>query len=272
MSKKNQNDKEKIPTKDKGNVKNTEKNNKKIKVFIDIMIVIILCVLIFSCLKIFIWSRDNRSNEEQIEEIKEIVTVENEDNNEDDEEEFVLDFEKLKEKNPDTVGWIKVEGTNINYPVVKTTDNDFYINHGFDKSVNGAGWIFIDYRNKLDGTDKNLILYGHNRRNGTMFESLKNTLTPEWYNNEENKYVTFTTETEEIKYEVFSTYKIEVEDYYIETEFTSKTYEKFLKTIKNRSVKNYGVEVTKNDSILTLSTCADNNDNRIVLHAKKIVK
>jgi len=103
-----------------------------------------------------------------------------------------------------------------------------------------------------------------------MFGTLKNILNKEWYNNEENYIIDLTTEKEEQKYQVFSVYKIENEDYYIDTEFRKNEFKKFVKTLKERSIKDFEIEITEEDSILTLSTCADNNKYRIVLHAKRI--
>ena len=89
--------------------------------------------------------------------------------------------------------------------------------------------------------------------------------------NEDNKYITLVTENETQTYEVFSVYQIEAEDYYIKTKFnTEKEFEKFLQTIKKRSIKDFNVDISKKDTILTLSTCANNNKYRVVLHAKKI--
>lgn len=104
-----------------------------------------------------------------------------------------------------------------------------------------------------------------------MFGSLKNIINEEWYNNEENYNIIFITENENEIYRVFSVYKIEVEDYYIQTQFSSsKKFGDFVKTLKERSIKNFNEEVSAEDNILTLSTCANNNKYRIVLHAKKI--
>lgn len=116
-------------------------------------------------------------------------------------------------------------------------------------------------------------MYGHNRKDGSMFATLKNVLSSEWYNNEENRKIIFNTESENNIYEVFSVYKIENEDYYIKTEFKNEDeFEKFLEVVKKRSVKDFGVEVSSKDSILTLSTCDNNNKYRVVLHAKKVLK
>ena len=104
-----------------------------------------------------------------------------------------------------------------------------------------------------------------------MFESLKNTINEDWYGNINNKYIIFETEGKSFKYEVFSTYRIEEEDYYLTTDFSStKEYEDFIKELKSRSVNDYKVEINKDDSILTLSTCDNNKNYRIVLHAKKM--
>ena len=242
-----------------------DKNVKKKNYFTFTLVQLILVIImIYSGTKIYRWYQDNNKNSELIEELKESVIV-NENSNED-----TIDFDSLKEKNSDTVAWIKVEGTDIDYPVVQTNNNDYYLNHSYDKSVNGAGWVFADYKNKLDGTDKNIVIFGHNRRDGSMFSTLKNILKPEWYNNESNKYVTFVTEEENLQYEVFSVYQTENEDYYIKTDFTENSYDEFLQTVKGRSIKKYNVEVSKDDSILTLSTCANDNKYRVVLHAKKI--
>lgn len=250
------------------------KKNKKYKevIFNLIVYMILLFILIYSGIKIYKWYKDKTSNKEMVEQIKETVAVEdeNEDKNEY-KEEYTIDFNKLKEQNKETVAWIKVNNTNIEYPVVKADNNNFYLNHSFDKSENLAGWIFADYRNKFDNTDKNIIIYGHNMRDGSMFGSLKNILNSDWYENEENTNITLYTENEKCIYKVFSIYKIESEDYYIKTEFSNDNeFEQFVNTIKNRSIKKFDIDVSKEDNILTLSTCANNNRYRIVLHAKKM--
>ena len=155
---------------------------------------------------------------------------------------------------------------------VKGTNNSYYLKHNFNKESNSAGWIFADYKNKVDGTDKNLVIYGHNMRNDSMFGSLKNILNDDWHNEEENKYVTFITENDNSIYEVFSVYQVADEDYYITTDFKDNEFNDFIKTIKSRSKFDFDVDINENDNILTLSTCANNNKYRVVLHAKKIIE
>ncbi len=189
-----------------------------------------------------------------------------------DENQFIVDFGELNTINSDTVGWLKVNGIEINMPIVRTTDNNYYLKHSFDKKNNVSGWAFADYRNKFDGTDKNIIIYGHNRRDDIMFSPLINVVNADWYNVEENTIITFIDENQgEKKYKIFSVYQIEVEDYYIQTFFSKDSeYQKFLDTLKSRSIKDFNVEVTSNDKILTLSTCGNNSKYRVILHAKQI--
>ena len=232
---------------------------------------ILFLILICSGFKLYFWYKDKKNNDETTEQLKNNVKLEKIKNDNSNNEKYIVDFKKLKSENSDVVAYIKVNNTNIEYPIVKTSNNNFYLNHSFDKSKNSRGWIFADYKNKFDNTDKNIVIYGHNMRDGSMFGSLKNILNEEWYNNTKNMNITFLTENGNYIYKVFSIYKIESEDYYIKTDFsTDNEYQKFLNIIKERSIKNFDVKVKASDKILTLSTCANNNKYRVVLHAKKL--
>ena len=239
---------------------------KKNKILITLIQIVLIAVIIFSGIKIIEWIKSNKKNKDIMSKIKENVVINNEmDSNN---EEYKIDFAKLKQKNSDAIAWIKVNGTDIDFPVVKGTDNSYYLTHNFDKEKNKAGWIFADYRNKFDGTDKNIIIYGHNMKNGSMFASLKDVIKEEWYNNENNKYIALITENENCKYQVFSVYQIETEEYYLQTNISN--FKEFVEKIKGRSKKDFNVDIKETDSILTLSTCADNTKYRVVLHAVKI--
>lgn len=183
-----------------------------------------------------------------------------------------VNFDNLKSINPDTVGWIKVPGTKINYPFVHTKDNEYYLKHTFDKTSNKKGWVFLDYRNNIDNLSKNTILYAHGLVNNQMFGSMRNVVKQSWYNNKNNYIITVATPRGNQKWQVFSTYTIEPESYYITTSFKDNDeFNNFINTLKQRSLHNYGVEVSSNDKILTLSSCYDNKK-RMVLHAKLISK
>jgi len=179
-----------------------------------------------------------------------------------------VDFKELQKVNPETVAFLKVNGTNINYPVVQTNDNEYYLNHTFDGSKNGGGWVFLDYRNNLKALQDNTIMYAHGRENETMFGSLKNILKDSWQQKKENHVIYISTPEKNYLWQVFSTYTIKTETYYLTSEFGSdESHQKFIDTIKERSTYDYKTKVTIEDKILTLSTCL-NDYEKVVLHAK----
>lgn len=250
---------------------------KKGNLLIGFIQVISIIIIIISLYYIYLWYIDNKKTENILNEIYENANVSSDNISVDNDlkiEVENIDFNKLINKNPDTIGWIKVLGTDINYPVVQTNNNDFYLTHSFDKSYNKAGWIFADYINKNlknNELDKNTIIYGHNRQNNSMFGTLSNVFKEEWLSNKENHYINFSTLNNNMVWEVFSTYTIEKEEYYIQSNFSSdEEYISFLNIIKNRSTYKYDVNISKEDKILTLSTCTNVGEGRTVLHAKLI--
>ena len=252
---------------------------KKGNLLIGFIQVISIIIIIISLYYIYLWYIDNKKTENILNEIYENANVSSDNISVDNDlkiEVENIDFNKLINKNPDTIGWIKVLGTDINYPVVQTNNNDFYLTHSFDKSYNKAGWIFAEYINKNlknNELDKNTIIYGHNRQNNSMFGTLSNVFKEEWLSNKENHYINFSTLNNNMVWEVFSTYTIEKEEYYIQSNFSSdEEYISFLNTIKNRSTYKYDVNISKEDKILTLSTCTNVGKGRTVLHAKLIYR
>lgn len=247
--------------------KQNKKNAKK-AVINFIIYLLLFSLLIFSGFKIFMWYIDNKNNKKITAQISEAVVIQE---NKPEEEKYNIDFEKLKEQNENVIAWIKVEDTDIEYPIVQTKDNEYYLTHSFDKSQNDAGWIFADYRNKFDGTDKNIVIYGHNRKDGSMFSTLHNFLDEDWLNSDRKVKIVFITEDETEIYEVFSVYEIKKENYYINTSFQNDNqFKNFLDTIQKRSKKDFNIEVSKEDTILTLSTCSDKRGYRVVAHARKV--
>ena len=181
-----------------------------------------------------------------------------------------VNFDDLLKINNETKGWIQVNGTNINYPFVQNSNNDYYLTHSYDKSYNQAGWVFMDYRNDTINYDKNTILYAHGMNNKTMFGSLRNILNSSWYNNTNNHIIKLSTPTENTLWQVFSVYHIETTNDYIQTEFTSdEEYQTFLDTLKGRSAIIFDTSLNTTDKILTLSTCYNKTD-KVVMHAKLI--
>ncbi len=181
-----------------------------------------------------------------------------------------VNFNDLLNTNPDTKGWIKVSGTKINYPFVQKDNNEYYLNHSYDKTYNVRGWVFLDYRNDINNLKNNTIIYAHGLKNNLMFGSLRKIVDEKWYKNKNNHIIYISTPKSNMIWKVFSSYTIEPESYYITTDFSSKDeYMDFLGTLKARSVYDYGVNLKDGDKILTLSSCYDDNV-RMVLHAKLI--
>lgn len=269
-----------------------KKEKKKLKNIIPILLMIVFgVILIISIIKIIGWNKDNDNTSKQIEIVQDeakIEEVEDDDNTEIIEQpvkvpkanpywDYIkmnminVDFTELKKINNDVKGWIQVNGTNINYPFVQASDNKYYLNHSFNKSLNYAGWVFLDYRNNLTN-NKNTIIYAHGRIDKTMFGSLRNILSSGWLNNSNNYVVKLSTEKENTLWQVFSVYHIPTTSDYIQTEFSSD--DEFLQLItklKDRSMFNFNTDVNSNDNILTLSTCYSDTE-KVVLHAKLIKK
>ena len=245
------------------------------------VMIISLVVLISNSFSLFNWNRENKEIKKISAQVVEEVEIKEEEVKKED---FVIDdyfkykdvsmmdvnFNDLLKQNSDTKGWIKVNNTNINYPFVQASDNEYYLKHSFDKKANKKGWVFLDYRNDINNLGKNNILYAHGLVNNAMFGSMRNVVKKNWYTNKDNHIIKLSTPNSNQLWQVFSTYTIEPESYYIETDFsTDEEFINFANTLKNRSIYNYNVELNKNDKILTLSSCYDNTK-RMVMHAKLI--
>lgn len=264
------------------------KNTKKILLFM--IIIICLILLLFSIYQIILWKKDSNAIKKQEDEISRKVQIDDVPDSEQTEiieqvEEIPefnpywdyikmnlidVDFTELKQTNSSVVGWIKVNGTNINYPYVQASDNKYYLTHSFDNSYNNAGWVFLDYRNNKNELSKNNIIYAHGRTDTTMFGSLRKILTNGWLNNTNNHVIRISTETENTLWQVFSVYRIPTTNDYIQVDFyNDKEFLEFANMLLSRSSHNFNTTVNANDTILTLSTCYDDND-KVVLHAKLI--
>lgn len=253
-------------------------------------IIALACVggIVYSGWKILEWKADSDNTAEQVDKIEQVADVDEVEDSEETEivktEEppesmywsyiktnlLSVDFTELKNINGEVRGWIQVGGTNINYPFVQTSNNDYYLKHAFDKTYNSAGWVFADFRNKLDGSDRNFILYAHGRYDKTMFGSLRNALTSGWINQPENFTVRTINDGETALWQVFSVYHIPTTNDYIQTAFvTDDEFGRFVEMLRSRSAHDFQTTVSSSDHILTLSTCY-NDQERVVLHAKLI--
>ena len=179
-----------------------------------------------------------------------------------------INFDELKATNSDVVLWIMVDGTNINYPVVQTNNNDYYLKHNILKRYSTDGWVFLDFRNSLNN-DRNTIFYGHNLLNKTSFGSISKMFTKNYLNNSNHQIYVIDNDNIYI-YKVFSIYYSQPVTDYLQVEFYDEEYLNFLNNLKNKSKFKFNEELTINDKIITLSTCTDDNTGRKVVHAKLI--
>ena len=236
-------------------------NNKKVLL---VLLIIFFITFVLSSIKIILYMTDNGEVINIVEHTNEHIKVE------DDKVNIFVDFDALSKENKDTVAYLKVNNTNIDYIVVKGKNNSYYLTHNFKKKWSNAGWVFADYRNNFDDNDKNIIVYGHNMRSGSMFGTLKNVLKKEWYLDDDNRKITFVTKSGTYYYDIFSIYTIKSEEYYITTDFSDINFLEFVNKIKSRSIYDFNVDVDESDNILTLSTCTTGGKKRVVVHAKRI--
>ena len=171
-----------------------------------------------------------------------------------------MDFDALKEINNEIVAWINVEKTTIDYPILHTDNNDYYLNHLYNKEVNYIGSIFIDYRNNNNFTDKNTIIYGHYVKGGEMFTPLEQYKQQEFYDSHKEMKI----------YTPYGDYKVELISGTIEdgneefVRFDFKDKEEFINYIaelKQRSTFKSDVNVIPEDRIITLCTCSFEKEN-----------
>ncbi len=169
--------------------------------------------------------------------------------------------------NPDIVGWLTVNNTNIDDAVLQASDNDYYLAHDIYRQDDPGGWIFLDYTNDVDVTDANTVIYGHNRYgNGVMFGTLNRTLQSNWYLNEENQIITYKTLYGTYRFKIFSIYITPTDNTYIQTNIPTAERVDFFNKLAAKSIYNFGVTFKESDKIITLSTC-QSDVSRLVVHA-----
>lgn len=175
-----------------------------------------------------------------------------------------IDFAALLSTNPDTVAWIEVPGTNINYPVVQTTNNETYLSRTFDGGTSISGTIFLDADNTADFTNINSILYGHHRYDRTMFADLDLI-----YNGAlaaDTPVYLYLPDGSRATYQVFSAYITENDPVSIDS--ATSDFAAFATTMLARSERDFGLNpLAASPRILTLSTCVANDDRRYLVHA-----
>lgn len=183
---------------------------------------------------------------------------------------ITVDFEKLFAQNEDVCGWLYSEGTVINYPVAQGSDNNEYLHHLLDGTYNSSGTLFVDCECGPEFSGTNTVIYGHNMKDGSMFNSLLNYKEQTYY--EEHPVIYLNTPKQNYKIEVFSAYICNYDsDTYTRDFYSAEDYAAWVAKMQGQSDFSSDVEVTANDRVITLSTCTYEYDNaRFVVQGKLV--
>ena len=262
------------------------KKHNEDKSFYRLVFVLLLIITIFSCFYIIRYFYDMYISKRQSSLLNEINITENinilSDNDLENIEspkktERMLKLEELKKENDDIVGWIEIENTDINYPVLQAEDNDFYMNHNYKGEKSQAGSIFLDKDYDFNLPSDNLLIYGHNMKNSTMFQNLLKYNSKDFYN--EHPIIKFTSIEDDSEYEIFSAFYSKV---YYKTDKnvfryynfinsnSEEEYNNFVNNAKKASLYDTGITPNYKDSLITLSTCSyHTTDGRFVVVGRK---
>jgi len=183
-------------------------------------------------------------------------------------------FKELLKQNADVVGWITIDGTQIDYPILQASNNETYLTQNYNGSDSRAGSVFLDYRNDIDSPGLNTVVYGHRMKDGSMFQHLTKFLDKDFF--ESHRTFEFDTLYDSYEAEIFAVYNTLTDFDYIKTDFANEEeYEQLLLDIQQQSKFQTDIEVSADDSIITLSTCdyeLDENEGRLVVQAKLVKK
>lgn len=253
--------------------KHSKKSSNKFKKIVMLLLIIIfVCSISYICYYIYNSNKNKKDNTNILNEVKIDSTQVTEEKSE-----KMLKLEELQKENNEIIGWLEIEGTNINYPVLQGTDNEFYMKNNYKKEKSKNGSIFLDKSYNWDIPSSNLLLYGHNNKNGTMFQDLLKYKNEDFY--KEHTKIKFTTNTEDSIYEIMSVFYSRVyykseqnvfRYYYFVNANNEQEYNDFVNNAKKSSIYDTGVTANYGDQLLTLSTCEySQEDGRFVVVAKK---
>ncbi|MBR4020026.1 MAG: class B sortase [Firmicutes bacterium] len=237
-----------------------EKKKKKGDVLYKIVMAVLVVIILFSLYNIGKILYGYYQGNSQYEEVQEIAKVE--------EKEEGIDFSALKKANGDVKAWIYLEDTVIDYPVMQTTNNDYYLYHMFNGEENGAGSIFIDYRNENPFRDFVTVLHGHRMKDGSMFKPLVQYNDPEFYKT--HKVIEITTPKKKYDCKVFAMATIPADsDFYQFYFYSDEDRQTYLNNLASWNEISTDVKVSIDDKIVMMSTCtAQLDDNRVCVFGK----
>lgn len=249
-----------------------------------IKVILILIIIIASAYIVYFIGQiveaeqeSNLLNEVKINKTSNIIVTNLENKEEREVTERMLQVQELQKQNQDIVGWIEIENTNINYPVLQGTDNEYYINHNYKHEKTSKGSIFLNKDYDWNLPSSNLMIYGHNMKNGEMFQSLLKYSSEEYF--KEHPIIRFTSTKEDAEYEIISIFKSRV--YYKSEENVfryynfinannEEEYNQFVQNAQKASLYNTGITAKYNEPLITLITCSYHvEDGRFVVVGRK---
>lgn len=236
--------------------------NKKI---IIALIFVLLIVLAFSCVMIFKEVSQSEKEKDDFEKLGEIIVEEvpKETTSEEEENDIVSkrNLAPLIEQNPDCIGWVYIENTNVDYPVMYTPQEpQKYLRKNFECEYAMSGVPFLEGTRSL--TDDNIVIYGHNMKNGTMFSDITNYVNKDFY--DDHKVIEFETIAGLKLYDVFAIVCLEETDvwYYFDSAINEEHFDEMITDIKERALYDTGIAPEYGKQLLTLSTCYGKNDEK----------
>ncbi len=259
--------------------------NKTVKILLVVLCVVCLCVFCFSGYKLFSTLNEYRVAQRSYDKLSEqfvstdaptasLAPVTETDGAQEDEDKEIspikVDFDQLLAQNSDVCGWLYSKDTVINYPIAQGSDNNEYLHHLLDGSYNSSGTLFVDCECGPEFSGTNTVVYGHNMKDGSMFNSLTNYKDQSYY--DEHPVMYLNTPKQNYKIEIFSAYICNYDsDTYTRDFYSAEDYSAWLTKMKSQSDFTSDVEVTANDRVITLSTCTYEYDNaRFVVQGKLV--
>ncbi len=259
---------------EKAHEKHSEKSKIR-KYLLVILIIIFISLSIYLIFNTYINMRDKSNNQE----LKNDIIVNEENVKEENKNQSIIEkVKELKAINQDVKGWIKIDNTNINYPILQGEDNSYYLNKNYKKEFSNQGSIFLDKDADINNVNSNIIIYGHNMKNKEMFQNLINYKDKSYY--EEHKNIEIITDTESMLYEIVSVFKSRVfyknetnvfRYYYCKDLSTKEKYDEYINNCKNIELYDTGVVPEFGEQIITLIVCEYSQQNgRMVVVARKV--
>lgn len=268
---------------------NREKNKRQLILAFTVADIILFILFIIGIMYVIQHFKESNNNRQIYEEIENNISNNETNlqvlNNEINLENEIIEVEEnvqkvinLKQENQDVIGWIQIDNTIIDYPLLQTTDNDYYLNHNYKKEKTKYGSIYLSKDSDISDKFSNLIIYGHNMKDEQMFNTLLKYESKEFYN--EHKTIKIATENEEREYLIICSFKSRIfyQDeknvfrYYNYTKFEDEEiYNTFVDNCKKAQLYDTGISAEYGEQLITLVTCEYSQKNgRIVVLAKEV--